>query len=165
MPTETRKGNGPVESVEHELAKLTRGITPEPVNEKEHPALAACRKAAEMVRNVHKAHSEQSETLAQHIEHIGETFSGLCKEAAERIRNERILPQEMSNKTADELEEMGKLETERQLRVAHGLRAARDAIIGIDGGTSGTVTVNAGGAVASGATVSGQGGGQPERRT
>jgi hypothetical protein len=98
----------------------------------EHPALVACKKAADMVRNVVKAHSEQGETLAKHIEHIGETFMGMCKEAADRIRAERIMPEEMSNKTADELEHMGRTEAERQARVKAGLTAARDAIVGID---------------------------------
>jgi hypothetical protein len=132
-----RGGNGPQlpqpRNIEDEIGDLARSIERGPaVPTDEHPALAACRKAAEMVRNVHKAHSEQSETLAQHIEHIGETFLGMCKEAANKIREQRILPEEMSNKTADELELMGKTETERQLRVSSGLKAARDAIVGID---------------------------------
>jgi len=123
-------------ALEDELAKLARETERFPIPADEHPALAACRKAAEMVRGVHKAHAEQSETLAKQIENIGETFLGLCKEAADRIRSDRILPEEMSNKTADELEYLGKMETERQLRVKHGLTAARDAIVGIDGGDS-----------------------------
>ena len=137
-PMRPPRGNGPqlpqVRNLEDEIGDLARTIdrAHPSLDEKEHPALVACRKAAEMVRNVHKAHSEQSETLAQHIEHIGETFLGLCKEAANKIREQRILPEEMSNKTADELEDMGKTETERQQRVSAGLRAARDAIVGID---------------------------------
>src|SRR5262252_5552446 len=118
--------------IEEELSKLTRSVERTSINESEHPALVACRKAAEMVRNVHKAHSEQSETLAQHILEIGKTFLAMCEEAANKIREQRILPEEMSAKTADELEQMGQLEAERQARVKRGLTAARDAIVGID---------------------------------
>jgi len=138
MANETvRRGNGPQlpipRNIEDELAELTGKVHRSPdLNKDEHPALVACKKAADMVRSVHNAHSEQSETMAKHIEHVGETIMGLCKEFADKIREGRILPEEMSNKTADELEEMGKIEMERQLRVSSGLRAARDAIIGID---------------------------------
>jgi len=132
-----QRGNGPQlpisRNIEDELAELTSTVERSfDLNKQEHPALVACKKAADMVRSVHNAHAEQSETMAKHIEHIGETFMGMCKEFADKIREGRILPEEMSNKTADELEQMGKAETERQLRVSSGLKAARDAIIGID---------------------------------
>jgi hypothetical protein len=128
-----RTGNGPQLPQPRSFDELAREVDrAHPIDETEHPALIACKKAADMVRSVVKAHSEQGETLAKHIEHIGETFMGLCKEAADRIRAERILPEEMSNKTADELEHMGRTEAKRQARVKHGLTAARDAIIGID---------------------------------
>ena len=134
---EYRRGNGPrlpkTQSIEDELATLTRSVERSTVPADQHPALAACKKAADMVRSVHVAHSEQGETLAKHLEHIGETFMGMCKEAADRIRAERVVPQEMSKKMADELEDMGKAEAERQARVKYGLIAARDAILGIDG--------------------------------
>jgi len=131
-----RRGNGPrlpkTQSIEDELATLTRSVERSTVPADQHPALAACKKAADMVRSVHVAHSEQGETLAKHLEHIGETFMGMCKEAADKIREQRILPEEMSAKMADELEEMGRTEAERQGRVKRGLTAARDAILGID---------------------------------
>jgi|SRR5215831_5332230 len=142
MPPRSRplpQGNGPIvkaeTAIEEELSKLTRTVERTSIDESEHPALAACKKAADMVRNVHKAHAEQGETMAKHLEQIGQTFMDMCKEAADKIREQRILPEEMSNKMADELEHMGKTEAERQTRVKHGLTAARDAIVGIDGGS------------------------------
>jgi len=160
----TPKANGPerIENVEDALRKLTSSIEPSKLNPSEHPALAACKKAADMVRSVHLAHAEQSETLAKHIEQIGETFMAMCKETADRIRADRILPEEMSSKMADELLEMGQMETERQTRVSKGLTAARDAIIGIDGGPGETMIVGGGG-IGTGTTTGGRGGGHPEK--
>lgn len=132
-----QRGNGPQlpqpRNIEEELGDLTRTIERRPeLDPTEHPALAACRKAADMVRKVHEAHAGESETLAKHIEQIGETVLEFCKDAANKIRQQRIMPEEMANKTADELMLMGKEEAERQAKVARGLTAARDAIVGID---------------------------------
>jgi hypothetical protein len=127
------RGNGPQPDIEKEIADLARVAEREPVpQEVKHPALIACEKAAEMVREVHKSHEAEGETLAQHLEHIGETFASMCKEAANEVRKQRILPGEMASKMADELIEIGNLEFERQTRVARGLTAARDAILGIE---------------------------------
>jgi len=121
------------ESLERELNKLTQQVERgQAVQADEHPALIACRKAADMVRGVHERHASEGETLAMHIEKIGETFHEMCKEAANQIRSQRVLPQEMANKMADELVEMGRMEAERQGRVSRGLTAARDALLGID---------------------------------
>jgi hypothetical protein len=130
------RGNGPQSSqpqnIEDELKAAVSTIERTEADLKEHPALAACRKAADMVRKIHEAHAGESETLAKHIEQIGETFLDFCKDAADKVRKQRIMPEEMANKTADELMLMGREESERQARVARGLTAARDAIIGID---------------------------------
>src|SRR5262245_52437705 len=108
--TSSKKGNGPQlpqpRNIEEELATITRTLTraeDEEPSAPAHPALAACRKADDMVRKVHEAHAGESETLAKHIEQIGQTFMEFCKEAADKIRQQRIMPEEMANKTADEL--------------------------------------------------------------
>jgi len=122
--------------MEEELSEMTKAVERErtelvPAVE-EHPALIACRKAAEMVRKVHERHSAEGETLAQHLEQIGEKFLELCKEAANQIRQQHILPKEMAGKMADELVDIGQKEAKRQAIVSRGLTAARDAILGID---------------------------------
>src|SRR5262252_2070716 len=95
-------GNGPkpTDILEQEIAQLARDIDrmPAPKDEAKpkHPALIACEKAAEMVRSVHERHAAEGETLAQHLEQIGETFSQMCKEAANQVRQQRILPGEMA---------------------------------------------------------------------
>jgi len=135
-----KRSNGPqpqlpqARTIEEELSEVTRAIerSGDEQLEKEHPALAACRRAAEQIRKVHEAHAGESETLAGHIEQIGQTIMDFCKEAANKIRQQRIMPEEMAAKTADELINMGREESLRQARVARGLTAARDAIIGID---------------------------------
>jgi len=130
---EPRQMMKPPPSVEEELGQLVRTIerTNEP-DANQHPALIACQKAAEMVRGVHERHAAEGETLAQHLEQIGEQFMQMCKQAADQVRQQRILPQEMATKMADDLVRVGQLEASRQARVAHGLTAARDAILGID---------------------------------
>jgi len=134
--TQRSRGNGPQlpepRSIEDEIKAVVGTVERTEEDMKEHPALAACRKAADMVRKIHEAHVGESETLAKHIEQIGETFLDFCKDAADKIRKQRIMPEEMANKTADELMLMGREESERQARVARGLTAARDAIVGID---------------------------------
>jgi len=132
-PSRPARGNGPQPNFEEEIGALARSVDRAHPDEKEHPALIACRKAADMVRGVHERHAAEGETLAKHLEQIGETFMEMCKEAANQIRQQRILPLEMSNKMADELVEMGRTEAERQARVSQGLTAARDALLGIDG--------------------------------
>jgi len=127
-------------SVEQEISQLARNVErkgngatasaadSEPV----HPALIACQKAAEMVRNVHERHTAEGETMAQHLEQIGKSFMEMCQDAANQIREQRILPKEMAAKIADELLGIGQQEAERQSAVAHGLRSARDALVGIE---------------------------------
>ena len=92
----------------------------------------ACDKAAAMVRSVHEMHKAEGETLAQHLEQIGETFMKLCKEAARQVRDVRIMPQEMAESTANDLAELGKREYERFRKVTAGLVEARDALNAID---------------------------------
>jgi uncharacterized coiled-coil DUF342 family protein len=128
-----QRGNGPQPpSVEEGIAELARTVERHEVDEKQHPALAACKRAADMVRGVHERHSAEGETMAQHLEKIGEEFAAMCKEAADQIRKQRILPAEMADRIAENLLEIGHQEAERQATVARGLTAARDAILGID---------------------------------
>jgi len=135
-----RAGNGPDEppvresarDLEEGLGQLARQVQRAPINEKEHPALAACRKAAEMVRGLQERHQAEGETLAVQLEKIGEDVMNMCKEAAAAVRAQRIMPKEMSDQIAGNLEHIGETETARQVKVAAGLTAARDAIIGID---------------------------------
>jgi len=139
-PAVRRGSNGPnaTEAFEEELGQLARSVERAPESEvPEHPAMIACKRAAEMVRGVHERHASEGETFAQHIEHIGETFMKMCKQMADDVRNQRILPEEMSVKMADELIQMGQMEAERQARVSRGLIAARDALLGIDQGAKG----------------------------
>jgi hypothetical protein len=130
------RGNGPKPptSFEDEIGELARSVdrAHPPTTTSEHPALIACRKAAEMVRGVHERHAAEGETLALHLEQIGETFMQMCKEAAGQIRQQRILPKEMSDKIADDVLRIGEMEAERQAVVSRGLKAASEAILGID---------------------------------
>jgi len=127
-------------SLERELGKLARSTEPErgaspeafAKTERKHPALVACEKAAEMVRGLHQRHEAEGETLAQHLEQIGQDVLDMCKEAAAQVRAQRIMPKEMADKIADDLINIGQTESARQAVVAKGLTAARDAIIGID---------------------------------
>jgi hypothetical protein len=143
MTNNISRGNGPTEPqlpvrpaalrFEDEIGELARQAQRGPVaNEKEHPALVACRKAAEMVRGLQERHTAEGETLARQLEQIGEDVLQMCKEAATKVREQRILPKEMSDQIADNLEHIGEIETARQTKVAAGLTAARDAIVGID---------------------------------
>jgi hypothetical protein len=130
---ETRRGNGPPPSIEEEIGHLARNVERSDTAQKEHPALAACKRAADMVRGVHERHQAEGETMAQHLEKIGEEFAAMCKDAANQIRAQRILPSEMADRIAENLLQIGHQEAERQATVARGLTTARDAILSIDG--------------------------------
>lgn len=132
------KGNGPrsfisAPNIDREIGELASSVERKGNPPKDaHPALVACAKAAEMVRGVHAAHTAEGETLAQHLESIGEAFLQQCKEAAATVREQRVLPAEMAEKMADDLMRIGEMEAQRQAKVASGLTAARDALLGID---------------------------------
>jgi hypothetical protein len=122
----------PQPDLDQELSKLARTVERSEPQTNEHPALQACKKAAAMVRGVHERHAAEGETLAMHLEKIGEEFAEMCRQAADQIRKQRILPAEQAAKIADDLVHIGSTEAERQATVARGLTAARDAILGID---------------------------------
>lgn len=134
LPSFLAKGNGPQpsRSIEEEIGQLARTVERHELDEKEHPALAACKRAADMVRGVHERHAAEGETMALHLEKIGEEFAAMCKDAADQIRKQRILPAEMADRIAENLLEIGQQESQRQATVARGLTTARDAILGID---------------------------------
>jgi len=130
------RGNGPQlpqpRNIDEELGDLARSVQRTELDPKQHPALAACKKAAEMVRGLQQRHEAEGETLARQLEQIGEDVLQQCKDAAQKIRENRIIPKEMSDSIATNIENIGETETARQIRVAGGLTAARDAIVGID---------------------------------
>lgn len=94
--------------------------------------LEACKKAAAMIRDIHTTHAAEGETLAKHLEQIGENISAMCREAANQVRELRIMPKEMAESTANDLISIGEMEARRNETVTRGLLAARDAILGIN---------------------------------
>ena len=125
------------QSVEDELALLTRrfsgnGAKKPERTEHANQIVEACRKAAEMVRDVHRTYEAEAETLARHIEGVGANIKQMFDELAKTIREAHVMPREMSAKTSDELLEIGSREAERHDRVSHGLLAARKAVLEIN---------------------------------
>jgi hypothetical protein len=93
--------------------------------------LAACEKAAAMVRGVHETYAAEGETLAQHLETKGKEFMELFAEAAKAVRELRIVPKESAEATANDLVDIGRMEQERHAIVSKGLMDARQALLGI----------------------------------
>jgi hypothetical protein len=121
LPRRLRKD--PPEIIEH---------SPQP---KPLAILEACQKAADIVRSVHASHEAEGEALAKHLEQIGETFLKMCQAAAKQVRDLRIMPKEMADDTARELLQIGEQEERRHDLVTKGLASARDALLGIQGGS------------------------------
>jgi hypothetical protein len=96
-----------------------------------HAVLAACEKAAAMVRDVHTTYAAEGETLAQHLENKGQEFLTLFQEAAKNVRELRVIPKESAEATANDLLELGKTEQERHAVVSKGLLDAREALLNI----------------------------------
>jgi hypothetical protein len=129
-----------IQSVEDELAALTRGFKGNGAAKIERTPHAnqiveACKKAAEMVRDVHRTYEAEAETLARHIEGIGANIKQMFDELAKTIREAHVMPREMAAKTAEELLDIGSKEAERHDRVSHGLLGARNAVLEINGST------------------------------
>ena len=129
-----------IESVEDEIARLTRSVgnranggeRPFARTEHSNQIVAACKKAAEMVRDVHSTYQAEAETLACHMEQIGVNLKQMCDEVAKQIREAHVMPREMAHKTADELLNIGTQEAERHERVSNGLLEARKAVLAIN---------------------------------
>lgn len=117
-------------------AELLRGIEQQVVTVARSPNRAVVetkildvfKHAADMIRDVHKLHESQSETLAQHIENIGKDFNDLCKKAAEEVRHLRITPQAHAEKTADELVYLGETEQERHQVILQGMNSIQGTL-------------------------------------
>jgi hypothetical protein len=131
-----------IQTVEDGIAQLTRRSTQANGGDPGLPALPrtqhstaiveACKKAAEMIRDVHKMHAAEAETLARHMEQIGDNLKNMCDEVAKQIRDARVLPEEMAQETAAELLDIGNKEADRHDRVTNGLLAARKAVLDIN---------------------------------
>jgi hypothetical protein len=95
--------------------------------------MTTCASAAEMIRGIHKAHAEQCETTAQHLEKLGESLAQMCQEAAATVRALTVMPQTMADNTAADLLDLGQRAAKRQAQIVEGLMAARKALLAIDG--------------------------------
>jgi hypothetical protein len=94
--------------------------------------ISSCKNAAEMIRGIHKAHAEQCETTATHLEKLGEDLTQMCQEAAATVRALTVMPQEMADTTASDLVDLGDRAAKRQAQIVKGLMAAREALLAID---------------------------------
>jgi hypothetical protein len=133
-----------IQTVEDGIAQLTRRIGTQanggdpglpalpPRTQHSNAIVDACKKAADMIRDVHKTHEAEAETLARHMEQIGDNLKNMCDEVAKQIRDARVMPKEMAEETANELLEIGSKEADRHDRVSNGLLAARKAVLDIN---------------------------------
>jgi hypothetical protein len=121
--------NNLIKEIERISSTVKRGNSGQSSNK--NMVLEACGKAADMVRELHKTHEAEGETLAQHLEHIGNTFHDMCKEAARQVRELRIMPKEMAEQTATDLMKLGQDEAKRHETISSALITARNALLSV----------------------------------
>jgi hypothetical protein len=83
---------------------------------------------AHRARNIHDTHAAESETLAQHLETIGESIKSMFKDAAEIVRGHRVITESNAEVLAGDILNIGNDEGNRQNVIVSSLLDARAAV-------------------------------------